>query len=154
MSTLHLSAELLDRINRHGEAAYPNEACGFLLGRGAEDAALGERNVLALLPLDNAREAEEQYHRFLITPRDVLEAEEAAAAQGLDVIGVYHSHPDHPARPSEFDREHALPWWSYVITAVAAGTPGPMRAWRLRDDRSRFDEEPLVIAGLVASNQE
>ncbi len=139
MSALHLAPELLAQIGAQGEGAYPHECCGFLLGADAG----GAREVSALLPLANAREAGERYHRFLITPDDVLEAEEAAAARGLDVIGVYHSHPDHAARPSEFDREHALPWWSYVITSVAKGRAVESRAWRLEENRSAFVEEGL-----------
>jgi proteasome lid subunit RPN8/RPN11 len=142
--TLVLSPGLLAALGAHGERAYPHEACGFLLGRADDDA--GRRTVMALLALDNAREAEEQYHRFLITPQDSLHAERAAMEQGLDVIGVYHSHPDHPAEPSAFDREHALPWWTYVITRVEHGRGQESRAWRLRDDRSAYDEELIVLS--------
>jgi proteasome lid subunit RPN8/RPN11 len=131
---------LLDRIALHGEETYPNECCGFLLGTAMEN---GARMVSALLPLDNARESEEQYHRFLIAPQDVLHAEEAAVEQGLDVVGVYHSHPDHPARPSEFDRAYALPWWSYIITAVRAGRAAESNAWTLSEDRSAFIGESV-----------
>ena len=141
--TLWISNETLDQIDSESEAAYPNECCGFLLGTLGED---GTRRVSALLPLDNAREVEEQFHRFLITPRDVLEAEEAAQAGGLDVLGVYHSHPDHPARPSEFDREHALPWWTYIITSVQQGRAGESNAWRLNEDRSGYTLEDVQVS--------
>ncbi len=140
---LHFTHQGLSQITAHAERAYPLESCGFLFGRVDGD----ERTAIAAHPLENAREIEEQYHRFLITPRDVMEAELAAQAQNLDVIGVYHSHPDHPARPSEFDREHALPWWSYVITSVVASGVLEARAWRLSDDRRQFEEEQLAVSG-------
>jgi proteasome lid subunit RPN8/RPN11 len=146
IETLVLAPEPLAAIVAHGEQAYPNEACGFLLGHSAP----GGRTVVAALPLENAREAEAQPRRFLITPDDVQQAEDEAAARGLEVVGVYHSHPDHPAEPSTFDREHSLPWWSYVITRIDGGRGAETRAWRLADDRSRYWED-TIVAGLQAT---
>ena len=93
----------------------------------------------------NARESEEQYHRFVITADDALRAERAALAEGVDVIGYYHSHPDHPAIPSEFDREHALPFYAYIIVAVAQRQAGALTSWRLTQDRLRFLQEEVHI---------
>lgn len=132
---------LLLAIQAHGEAAYPNEGAGLLLGHAAD----GAKTLAAILPIANRWEAEEQYHRFLITPADMLQGETEAARRGLDVIGIFHSHPDHVAVPSGFDRDWALPWYSYIITAVEKSKAVDTRSWLLRDDRSGFDEEPLAV---------
>src|SRR5215470_797643 len=115
---LHISRELAERIGQHGAETFPHECCGALLGR---DPAIREnapgapsREVLQLFPLVNRRD-DSPRNRFAVTAEDVLEAEKVARKHGLDVVGWYHSHPDHPARPSQFDREHAWPWYSYVI---------------------------------------
>lgn len=139
---LSIPPALLDAIQAHGEAAYPNEGAGLLLGQ-----AQGEAKSLAgILPLANRWEADEQYHRFLITPDDMLRGETEAARRGLDVIGVFHSHPDHVAEPSGFDRDWALPWYSYIITSVQKARAVHTRSWLLREDRSGFDEETLSVA--------
>jgi proteasome lid subunit RPN8/RPN11 len=106
---LRLSSELERNIRTHGETAYPNECCGVLIGE-VDDA--GCKTARSTLTIDNAREDGEQYHRFLITPEDMLRAEQAARAMKLDVIGFYHSHPDHPSAPSGYDKDHALPFYS------------------------------------------
>ena len=105
----------------------------------------GERFAQALFPIENAREDAEQYHRFRIESEDLMRAEHAARAQGKDVLGCYHSHPDHPARPSDYDREHALPFYSYIITAVEQGKAALMTSWVLADDRSVFIEEKIGV---------
>jgi proteasome lid subunit RPN8/RPN11 len=84
-------------------------------------------------------------NRFFVTAEDANDADKAAQAQGLDLIGWYHSHPDHPARPSEYDREHAWPWYSYIIVSVQNGNPRDMTSWRLQDDRSAFVPEEVEI---------
>jgi proteasome lid subunit RPN8/RPN11 len=137
---LEIPNSLLDDIRQHGARAYPNECCGALLGMASDD---GAKQVCALLPLDNRREAEAARTRFLITAEDVLWAMQQARALGLDIIGYYHSHPDHPARPSEFDKEHAWPGYSYIIVSVAHGEPQEATSWVLADDRSRFLPEPM-----------
>ena len=141
---LRLGAAHLEEIRRHGEREYPDECCGLLLGRFAEG---GEKQVVETLSVSNAREAEERYHRSLITPEEYLKGERQARARGLDIVGNYHSHPDHPAEPSEFDREHAWPTWSYVIVSVRGGRAADLRSWELEPDRSRFAEERLEEAG-------
>ncbi|HEV2761916.1 MAG TPA: M67 family metallopeptidase [Pyrinomonadaceae bacterium] len=139
-----MGASHLEAVRRHGEQEYPDECCGLLLGRFAED---GEKQVVEILPVSNAREAEERYHRSLITPEEYLKGERHARGQGLDIVGNYHSHPDHPAEPSEFDREHAWPAWSYVIVSVRGGRAADLRSWELEPDRTRFKEERLEEGG-------
>ncbi|MDH5505889.1 MAG: M67 family metallopeptidase [Anaerolineae bacterium] len=136
---LQITAALLDEIHAHGESAYPEEGAGLLLGR----AHGAHRQVQATIILSNAREDAARRNRYLITPQDMLAAEQHAARLGLDVIGVFHSHPDHPNQPSDFDRDWALPWFSYLITSVAQGRAAGSRSWRLSDDRQVFTEEPL-----------
>lgn len=136
-----LSKPLLDQMTRHVEQTYPNEGGGLLIGRVADD---GAKVLEEVRVFDNQREIEEQYHRILITDRLVKEAEEYADGKGALLIGFFHSHPDQPARPSEFDREHALPWWSYVIVSVQKGAAVNVLSWQLRDDRSAFDQEQIT----------
>src|SRR5579864_1059570 len=136
---LRLSEQIDREIREHGARDYPNETCGALLGRDSGEG----REVRALYPLTNRRD-DSPRNRFSITPEDFREAERAAAKLGLELVGWYHSHPDHPARPSEFDREHAWPWYSYIIVAVAAGKPQDMTSWLLADDRSQFAPEEIV----------
>jgi proteasome lid subunit RPN8/RPN11 len=100
--------------------------------------------VIKILRLTNAREASSRHNRYLLSPEDYLQAESEAARLDLDVLGVFHSHPDHPNRPSEFDREWAMPWFSYVITSVQNGRAVESRSWRLAEDRSHFIEESIL----------
>ncbi|MDR3091867.1 MAG: M67 family metallopeptidase [Clostridiales bacterium] len=137
---LVMTEEILRQIQEQAEAAYPDECCGALIGSFASGR---EREARLILPIDNARESGERYHRFVITPEDFIRAERAARAKGLDVIGFYHSHPDHPAVPSDYDREYALPVYSYVITAAAKGKAGASASWLLRADRSAFEAEEI-----------
>ncbi len=138
MCPLFLTPADLAAIERHAAADYPEECCGFLLGRTEGDRVLVSR----VLAAGNER-SESRHNRFVIGPEVVLRAQRAARGEGLDVVGYYHSHPDHPARPSEFDREHAWPGLSYLIVGVAGGRPSEVRSWRLADDRSGFSEEPI-----------
>jgi len=134
---LEITRDLIGRIHAHGEAAYPEEGAGFLLG--------SEGRVLEILSLPNAREQTARHNRYLITPQDYLRAETVSEESGLSLIGVFHSHPDHPDRPSEFDREWAQPFFSYLITSVQAGKALESRSWRLAEDRSEFIEEEIQI---------
>jgi proteasome lid subunit RPN8/RPN11 len=142
---LKISAELADKIRSHGVETYPHECCGALLGRDTEvaDRSL-YREIHALHPLINRRD-DSPRNRFSVTSQDVLDAEKAATSQGLEVVGWYHSHPDHPAKPSQYDREHAWPWYSYVIVSVANKVPEDMTSWRLTDDRSDFQIEDICL---------
>ena len=133
--TLSIPKDLLHQIHEHGEQAYPEEGAGFLIG--------SDGRVDSILPLKNAREDEARHNRFLITPEDYLNAELTADRLGLSLIGVFHSHPDHPNHPSEYDREWAQPFFSYIITTVNEGKAIESRSWRLLEDRSRFEEEQI-----------
>ncbi|GIV12973.1 MAG: hypothetical protein KatS3mg021_1255 [Fimbriimonadales bacterium] len=101
-----------------------------------------QRFVAQVIRLANER-TEERERRFFVSPEQVLRVERQASREGLLLLGFYHSHPDHPAIPSEYDRQHALPWYSYLIVSVRQGIPAEIRSWRLREDRSQFDEETL-----------
>ena len=129
-------------IRAHGAETYPNECCGALYGRDGV--------VSATLALPNTTE-EGPRRRFLVRPDDYRVAEKRARETGLDLLGFYHSHPDHPARPSQYDLDHAFPTFSYIIVSVRGGAPEDMTSWRLRDDRSAFDPEELVVAAPVNS---
>ena len=138
---LILTTTMLSQIQADGEHTYPEEGAGLLLGKEQD----GRREVLAILPLTNAREDAARHNRYLITAEDMMAAEMEAMRMGLDIVGIFHSHPDHPNRPSEFDREWALPWFSYVITSVQHGKASGSRSWRLADDRQSFFEETIVM---------
>jgi proteasome lid subunit RPN8/RPN11 len=124
-------------IRAHGIETYPNECCGALIGRDGV--------VTEVYALPNTTE-EGPRRRFLVRPGDYREAEKRASDAGGDLLGFYHSHPDHPARPSQYDLDHAWPFFSYIIVAVRAGVPEDMTSWRLRDDRSAFDSEELTTS--------
>jgi proteasome lid subunit RPN8/RPN11 len=149
--TLKMSTEIAQKIRQHGAQTYPHECCGALLGRDGEgDGGTPPlREILALFPLVNRRE-DSPHNRFSVTAEDVRDAEKAAQEKKLDVVGWYHSHPDHPARPSQYDREHAWPWYSYVIVSVADGKPAEMTSWRLSDDRSDYACEEIAIRDHAA----
>jgi proteasome lid subunit RPN8/RPN11 len=135
---LAVSKDLIEQINAHLEKAYPDEGAGFLLGEDGQ--------VVYVLSLPNAREDEARHNRFLFTPEDYLKAELKADELGLSLIGVFHSHPDCPNVPSEYDREWAQPFFSYIITRVDNGKVVNHRSWRLVEDRSKYDEEEIKIS--------
>ncbi len=135
---LAIPNDLIEQINKHVEAAYPEEGAGFLLGNDGE--------VKEILSLPNMREDEARHNRFLFTPEDYLKAELKADSLGLSLIGVFHSHPDCPNIPSEYDREWAQPFFSYIITRVDKGKSVSHRSWRLVEDRSKYEEEEIKIS--------
>lgn len=132
---LVLSKELIEKISAHVESAYPEEGAGFLLG--------GDGEVREIFPLPNAREDAARHNRYLITPEDYIKAEMRAAELGADLIGVFHSHPDCPNVPSEYDREWAQPFFSYLITRVDDGKAVSHRSWKLAEDRTKYNEEEI-----------
>ncbi|MEE2636820.1 MAG: M67 family metallopeptidase [Acidobacteriota bacterium] len=123
-------------IRHHGRDAYPHECCGALIGH--------DRVVTETMALPNTT-AEGPRRRFLVRPDDYQAAERRASELQAELLGFYHSHPDSPARPSQYDLDHAWPVFAYVIVAVTAGRPAEMTSWRLRRDRSTFDEEEIAI---------
>ena len=139
---LVLPERLFQQIRQHGEETYPHECCGFLFGRQDE----GTRVISEIRRQPNER-TESRQNRFLITPLQFRDAERAARNAGLSMVGIYHSHPDSPARPSDYDRDHAWPWYSYLIVSVGKGTAGESHAWELKEDRSGFMAQELGIEG-------
>lgn len=151
--TLHLTAGDLAAIRAHAARSYPDECCGFLVGsyrRGRS--GHGEDGHVAFVRAEDNEREENRQRRFLIHPETYRAVEREAAAAGLAILGTYHSHPDHPAEPSAYDRDHAWPGWSYLIVSVEAGEPTAARSYRLRDDRSAFDEETVAAAEKVESD--
>src|SRR3989442_10061917 len=155
---LKLTSDLKEAIRQHSARDYPSECCGILIGRATgEDKVVQEvvplknlrrepERAQKLLPLDDPGRETEQ-NRFLIDPLDQIKVEKDARARGLDVLGYYHSPPDHPARPSNYDREHAWPWYSYVIVSVVRGEAKELTSWVLTEDRSRFGSEAIEVVG-------
>lgn len=141
--TLVVHETNLAQIKRHVERTYPYEGGGLLIGHVDEQ---GRKIVTEFKPFANQRAVADQHNRILITDRLYREGEAYADSHGLLVVGFFHSHPDHPARPSEFDREHALPWWSYVIVSVQQGQSAEVTSWELREDRGGFDGEEIVMS--------
>ena len=129
----------MERMRRHLEAGYPNEACGALIGRAGDDAY----TVSEFRPMRNTI-TDRPHDRYALDPLEQLQVQKAAEASGLEIIGFAHSHPDHPPVPSRFDAEHAWPFYSYVVASVQQGRLAQARAWRL-NQAQQFDEEPLEI---------
>jgi len=141
--TLRLPGALADEIRRHGEDAYPAECCGAMVGR-IEGAA---KEVLRLSPAVNRRI--DDPHRYLIAPDDLRRLEREVREAGQEIVGYYHSHPDHPARPSAFDAEHAWPWYSYLIVRIDRGRGVDMASWVLDDERPIMYPESLDVLSEV-----
>jgi proteasome lid subunit RPN8/RPN11 len=125
-------------IRRHAAAAYPQECCGAIVGR----ADRGSRLVTAAWPLPNTS-VDDRKHRFTIGPADYLSVEARAQDEGLSLFGFYHSHPDAPAEPSQYDLLHAWPNVDYIIVSVVRAAPADVTCWRLRDDRAAFAREEI-----------
>ena len=132
---VNLETGVAELIRHHGQETYPHECCGALVG--------SEGRVKAAVALPNTTE-EGPRRRFLVRPSDYRMAEAHASELGSELLGFYHSHPDHPARPSQYDLDHAWPFFSYIIVSATADGTGALTSWRLRDDRSAFDEEPVA----------
>jgi len=137
---IRISANTISRIESHGGRTYPEECCGIMLGTSEGN----DQVVESIIELQNEQD-ENRRRRFFVTPQQYLQAERAAARNKLELLGFYHSHPDHPAAPSEFDREHALPWFTYVIVSIARGKLNDVTAWVLSDARERFNKKEILI---------
>jgi proteasome lid subunit RPN8/RPN11 len=143
---IEVNQNIIDAITAHAEKDYPHECGGMLIGKFTEE----KKTVVETFPLENAREKEHRHNRVLILPTDVLRAERYAREQQLDVVGYYHSHPDDRAVPSQYDLDHALPVWSYIIASVLNGKVDDIASWEMENDRSRFNEE-IIEKALAAS---
>ena len=139
---LHITDELLDQIREHGQRDYPYECCGLLIGKFGDD---GNKTVNETYAISNAREESAKRNRFLITPEELMRGEAYAMKKDLDVVGFYHSHPDSPARPSQYDLEHAWPTYSYIIVSTGSETSSDLFCWEQEPDRSRFNREEMSI---------
>ena len=141
---ISISEQLLGNIREHGVRDYPHECCGLLLGRFEADTKL----VNETYPISNAREESAKRNRFLIEPAELMRGEKYARSKELEVVGFYHSHPDSPARPSQYDLEHAWPTYSYIIVSTSDGQSGDLFSWEQEPDRSKFNPEEIrVIRG-------
>lgn len=132
---------LYQQMHRHAESAYPSECCGLLLGE-----ATGQiKSVRHIMETDNDVE-ELKHKRYCIPPKALLAAENLVREKVWEVLGVYHSHPDHPARPSAFDRERAIPYFEYIIVGVSKGHATETSCWIIREEDSAFEREELLIS--------
>lgn len=146
---LQLPISLLLRIHVHVQKLYPAEGAGFLLGTETDEG----RQVEEVYPAELDADTEVYPDRFFIDAKTVSEVEDMAEAQSLTLLGIFHSHPDHPAEPSKFDLEWALPWYSYLITNVAEGVAGESCSWRLSTDGG-FTRESLTILDSNGNEEE
>ena len=140
---IRLDADAISAISRHARRAYPEECCGALLGKTDNGAV----RVMRIERIENSSR-EQRRRRYAVAPLEYARVERAADAAGLSVLGFYHSHPDHPAVPSEYDREHGLPFFHYVILAVGPESSGEIASYVLSEDRGVFEREELVVSAL------
>ena len=140
--TVLIAGDQLEAMKAHAKSTYPEECCGFLLG---VDSAL--RTIHRMITASNAN-GESRRNRYNIDPMEFIKADEEARKSNLALLGIYHSHPDAPARPSQFDLEHAWPWYTYIVLSVLNGVPKNVSAWSLSEDRSSFHEDDLKVTGV------
>ncbi len=138
---INISAEAVETVNADGIAAFPNECCGFLYGTESAD---GSREITLAVPVTNSKEGD-QRRRFEISPLEYMRAERFALQNDTALLGVYHSHPNHPAIASEHDLAVAMPYFSYVIVSVMYGEVADLKSWRLRDEERVFLEETVNV---------
>ena len=136
--TLSIDADQLRRLHEHAAEGYPHEVVGILAGDK------DSHTVTTVAALINER-ADSAHNRYKVSGLTLMRAEQRLEAEGHAILGYYHSHPDHPAKYSEYDRDHALPNMAYPIVSVMQGKPGDVLAWRLTDDRSSMDPQPIEI---------
>ena len=153
---MKISAELREQMRSMGEKAYPNEGCGIFLGTSEREVEvvevrqgtnLRETGGEANLPPEKDDRAHSARDRYVLDPRDILRAEKDARERGLEVVGFWHTHPDHPARPSQYDAEQAWPDYVYLIMAIEAGTQVDVNAFVLRQQEP---PEEALAARTVA----
>ena len=139
---IQMKKEFLDDIEAHGKEGFPNEVCGIILGVSGDE----KKEVLQLKRGTNLNK-DRTHDRYELDPKDLLQAERDARDSDMDIIGFYHSHPDHPDIPSEFDRERAWPDYSYIITSIMGGKEASTRSWLLNDESHIFEEEKIIVSG-------
>jgi proteasome lid subunit RPN8/RPN11 len=144
---IRLSKKIVDEIEYHGEQTYPEECCGMLLGFSKNSIHFIEE----VIRIDNSQD-ENRRRRFFITPEQYRQAEQLARELKMELLGFYHSHPDHPAAPSAFDTDHALPWFTYIIVSVGQGKAAAMTAWLLNEERTQFIERIIIVDPLPVSS--
>jgi len=145
MTAVELSEDLVRNLRGFAEGAYPEECCGFLLSTDGDGRAAARCRIVDAEPAPNEAEGERR-RRFAIAPGELRAAEERAARRGREVRGFYHSHPDHPARPSQIDQDHAWPWYTYVVLSIGLdGIPGEIGAFELDPSRREFRALPLRV---------
>ena len=140
MTTINITQEIENSFTSHGEKDYPHECCGFILGHYQDSESFG----VEYLPASNVKKGNRE-RRFLIDPLAYKNAEDAADERELSIISIVHSHPDHPDKPSDFDRNHAWPGFSYIIISVQNGKATSYRSWQLNENREFFIEENIKI---------
>ena len=138
---IRIDENQLEEIRAHGVRDYPYECCGLMLGRFGPDGKV----VSETYPISNAREESAKRNRFLITPEELMRGERYARGRDLEVVGFYHSHPDSPAVPSQYDLEHAWPTYSYIIVSTRANEATDLFSWEQEPDRSRFNQEEIRL---------
>ena len=144
MSSIHFTQDDIELIRRDGELNFPDECCGFMFGSSAGD----QRDVREVQPIGNEQD-ENRARRFLISPEQFKKAEKYAREKNLELIGFYHTHPNHPAIPSQFDRDHALPFYSYTILSVRDGVSAELRSWQLELERTGYVEEQVLVGATL-----
>ncbi|HXQ79144.1 MAG: M67 family metallopeptidase [Thermoplasmata archaeon] len=145
MKEVAVSAGFMDEMRAHARESYPDECCGILIGATSEPDGERRRTILAVERSRNEFDGERR-RRFLILPEELREVERRTERAGRAVVGFYHSHPDHPAQPSQYDQDHAWPWYTYLILAVTASDVPRVAAFELDADTSTFQETGLVVA--------
>lgn len=139
---IHIKKKHMDEIEAHGKEGYPHEVCGIILG-----IAGSEKNETLQLRRATNLNSDRAHDRYELDPKDLLRAEKDARDADMEIIGFYHSHPDHPDIPSEFDRERAWPSYSYIIISVMGGKETSTKSWLLNDESQAFEEEKIIVSG-------
>ncbi|MDR1614191.1 MAG: M67 family metallopeptidase [Campylobacteraceae bacterium] len=135
-----LNDNLTNEIKTHAKADYPYECCGIILGKIENSVKI----TLKLLPISNAKDEANRHNRFLITDAEFTKASIYALKNGYEILGFYHSHPDHPSAPSKYDLDHAWPFYSYIIVSVEKGEAKLLTSWELENDRTKFNQETII----------
>lgn len=152
MRDVILPKPLLEEMKSHARESYPDECCGFLLSSSPEREASEDRRIEEVERARNEFNGERR-RRFMIRPEELREVERRGERTGRAVVGFYHSHPDHPPRPSQFDLEHAWPWYTYLVLAVTARDFPGVGAFELDPDRPVFQEVRLHAADSPFSHR-